>query len=110
LCLVGIRERIKLQLQDDTDLEEVMAMAGANQHSIGAALPGLFQTLAAGWADHPKIVAAALTAAARHGPWEGMSKDIAKVYLLHFSHEPLRVDRRLFRLSHAAMAGSFSMA
>jgi quercetin dioxygenase-like cupin family protein len=25
-------------------------------------------------------------------------------------HEPLRVDRRLFRLSHAAMAGSFSMA
>jgi len=24
--------------------------------------------------------------------------------------EPLRVDRRLFRLSHAAMAGSFSMA
>jgi ribosomal protein S12 methylthiotransferase accessory factor YcaO len=27
---------------------------------------------------------------------------------LHF--EPLRVDRRLFRLSHAAMAGSSSMA
>jgi hypothetical protein len=26
------------------------------------------------------------------------------------SCEPLRVDRRLFRLSHAAMAGSFSMA
>jgi hypothetical protein len=24
--------------------------------------------------------------------------------------EPLRIDRRLFRLSHAAMAGSFSMA
>ena len=24
--------------------------------------------------------------------------------------EPLRVDRRLFRLNHAAMAGSFSMA
>jgi hypothetical protein len=28
----------------------------------------------------------------------------------HTRNEPLRVDRRLFRLSHAAMAGSFSMA
>ena len=95
LCLVGIRGRIKLQLQDDTDLDEVMAMAGANQHSIGAALPGLFQTLAAGWADHPKIVAAALTAAARHGPSEGMSKDIAKAYLLHFSQTNTELDAKV---------------
>jgi integrase/recombinase XerD len=28
----------------------------------------------------------------------------------HTVGEPLRVDRRLFRLSHAAMAGSSSMA
>jgi hypothetical protein len=30
--------------------------------------------------------------------------------MMRSGSEPLRVDRRLFRLSHAAMAGSFSMA
>ena len=91
---MGIRGRIKLQLQDDTDLDEVMAMAEDNRHSIGSGLPGLFQTLAAGWPNHPKIIAAALTGAAKHGPREGMSAEIAKAYLLHFSQTNTELDAR----------------
>jgi hypothetical protein len=39
---------------------------------------------------------------------EGLRASLAGEIPLYV--EPLRVDRRLFRLSHAAMAGSFSMA
>jgi hypothetical protein len=95
LRLVGIRGRIKLQLQDDTDLDDVMAMAEDNRRSIGSRLPRLFQTLAAGWPNHPKTIAAALTGAAKRGPREGMSEDIAKAYLLHFSQTNKELDAKV---------------
>ena len=39
-----------------------------------------------------------------------MYHDVAEWTMICQKIEPLRVDRRLFRLCHAAMAGSFSMA
>jgi len=40
----------------------------------------------------------------------GLARDKGFKGIITPKGEPLRVDRRLFRLSHAAMAGSFSMA
>jgi hypothetical protein len=95
LRLVGIRGRIKLQLQNAADLDELMAMAEDNPHNIGSGLPGLFQTLAAGWPNHPKIIAAAMRGAAKHGPREGISTEIAKAYLLHFSQTNAELDSKV---------------
>src|SRR5262249_49750285 len=89
-----IRGRIKLQLQDDQDLDEVMAMAEGNRRTIRSELPGLFQTLAAGWPNHPKVIDGALTGASKHGPREGISADVAKPYLLHFSHTNAELDSK----------------
>lgn len=70
-------------------------MAKDDRHSIGSGLPWLFQTLAAGWPNHPKIIAAALTGAAKHGPREGISAEIAKAYLLHFSQTNAELDGKV---------------
>jgi hypothetical protein len=112
LRLVGIRGRIKLQLQDDKDLDEVMAMAEGNRHTIGSHLPGLFQTLAAGWPNDPKVIASALTGAAKHGPREGFSPEIAKPYLLHFSQTNAELDSKvgeMIRKDEFFFSPSFSM-
>ena len=92
--LVGIRGRIRLQLQDDADLDEVMAMAD-DRRRIGLALPGLFQTLAEGWPNHPKIIAAALSSGFKHGPRGEMNAGIARAYLLHFSQTSADLDRKV---------------
>src|SRR5262249_14150959 len=88
----------KLQLQDDKDLDEVMAMAEGNRRTIGSDLPGLFQTLVAGWPNHPKVIAAALTGAAKYGPREGISAEIAKAYLLHFSQTNAELDSKVGKM------------
>jgi NACHT domain len=98
LRLVGIRGRIKLQLHDETDLDEVLAMADGDRHRMGSDLPGLFQTLAAGWPNNPKVIAAALTGADKYGRREGISAEIAKPYLLHFSQTNAELDSKVGEL------------
>jgi hypothetical protein len=85
LRLVGMRGRIKAKLQDGDDLDEVMAMAKDDRLTMGAGHPLLFQTLAAGWPNDPKIIAASVTAVTVHGWQNGISREIAKSYLLHFA-------------------------
>jgi|HubBroStandDraft_6_1064221.scaffolds.fasta_scaffold1840031_2 hypothetical protein len=68
--------------------------------------PQLTVSKAAVWFGAPRQ-GRALRIAPEVEPW-----DVAFQRVLHQvrRNEPLRIDRRLFRLSHAAMAGSFSMA
>jgi hypothetical protein len=95
LRLVGIRGRIKAQLQGDDDLDVVIAMAGEDRHAMGVGDSMLFQTLAVGWPNDPKIIAASVTGASGHRPRNGISREIAKSYLLHFSQTNAELDSKV---------------
>jgi hypothetical protein len=98
LRLVGIRGRVKAQIQDADDLDEAMAMAHDDLHSMGLGYPGLFQALAAGWPDDPKIIAASLAGATVRGPHNGISREIAKAYLLHFAQTNTDLDDKVAKM------------
>jgi hypothetical protein len=88
-------------------LKQIRLGFGVLSRSLLAPLEGL---LLAGLNDHPlpKLIEEALNASDD----DYMSARVALAWMERtaFRPEPLRVDRRLFGLSHAALAGSSSMA
>jgi hypothetical protein len=98
LRFVGIRGRIKARLQDGNDLDEILVMAETGRGALSAGYPMLMQTLGLGWPNDPKIIAACLTAAQRHGPRTGINHEVAKRYLLHFSQTNPDLDTKVAAL------------
>ena len=101
LRLVGIRGRIKANLQDSDDLDEVMGAAQEDRHAMDAAHSKLFQTLAAGWPNNPKIIAASVAGVAAHGSRNRMSRAVAKGYLLHFAQTNAGLDSKVAEMIRA---------
>jgi hypothetical protein len=98
LRLVGIRGRIKARLQDGNDLNEALAMAGTGRRALSAVRPMLIQTLVAGWPNDPRIIAACLTAAQKHGPETSINREVATYYLLHFPQTNSDLDTKVAAL------------
>jgi energy-coupling factor transporter ATP-binding protein EcfA2 len=98
LRMVGIRGRIKANLQDSDDLDEVLTMSRSARGSLATGHTLLMQTLAAGWPNDPKIIAACLIAANKHGPRTGIEHDVAKRYLLRFSQTDPDLDSKVAAL------------
>ena len=98
LRLTGIRGRIKANLHDDADLDEVLILAQADRNAFGGGPPTLTQTLIAGWPNNDKITNACLAAAKKHSPRTGIAPDIGKRYLLHFCQTNLDLDAKVAAL------------
>ncbi len=97
LRLVGIRGRIRRGLQDDTDLNEVLAMA--EELRTPRQDPGiLLNTLVAGWSNNSSVVDAASKALNRHGPRHGIDRGVAADYLLHAAQTDSAVDEQVGQL------------
>ena len=73
----------------------------ADNSGLFAERPMLMQTLAAGWPNDPKVIAACLTAAQRHRPRTGINHEVAKRYLLHFSQTNPDLDAKVAALIRA---------